>query len=161
MSLYIQSTQNSAWHIVSTEEIFSSVASSSSRPHELQHTRPPCPSPAPGVYSNSCPLSLWALSKRKLNFHWVMAHVSKTGWQTMAPCCLLYGLQVNKSGLYIWNGWRKSKKNNISWHMKAWEISLSMSINEHWNTDSLIVLHIVTAELSCCNRDLYGLKAIC
>ena len=25
-------------------------------PHRLQHTRPPCPSPTPGVYSNSCPL---------------------------------------------------------------------------------------------------------
>ena len=28
-------------------------------PHELQHPRPPCPSPAPRVYSNSCPLSQW------------------------------------------------------------------------------------------------------
>ena len=27
--------------------------------HELQHSRPPCPSPTPGVYSNSCPLSRW------------------------------------------------------------------------------------------------------
>ena len=25
----------------------------------MQHARPPCPSPTPGVYSNSCPLSLW------------------------------------------------------------------------------------------------------
>ena len=29
------------------------------RPHGLQHARPPCPSPTPGVYSNSCPLSQW------------------------------------------------------------------------------------------------------
>ena len=36
-----------------------SVMSDSLRPHELQHSRPPCPSPAPGVYSNSCPLSWW------------------------------------------------------------------------------------------------------
>ena len=28
-------------------------------PHELQHTRPPCPSPTPGVHSNSRPLSWW------------------------------------------------------------------------------------------------------
>ena len=28
-------------------------------PHELQHARPPCPSPTTGVYSNSCPLSWW------------------------------------------------------------------------------------------------------
>ena len=36
-----------------------SVVSDSLRPHESQHTRPPCPSPAPGVYSNSCPSSRW------------------------------------------------------------------------------------------------------
>ena len=29
------------------------------RPHGLQHTRPPCPSPAPGIYPNPCPLSRW------------------------------------------------------------------------------------------------------
>ena len=38
---------------------FSSVVSNSLRPHGLQHTRPPCPSPTPRVYSNSCPLSRW------------------------------------------------------------------------------------------------------
>ena len=36
-----------------------SVMSDSLQPHELQHTRPPCPSPTPGVYSNSCPSSRW------------------------------------------------------------------------------------------------------
>ena len=36
-----------------------SVVSDSLQPHGLQHTRPPCPSPTPGVYPNSCPLSLW------------------------------------------------------------------------------------------------------
>ena len=34
-----------------------SVVSDSLRPHESQHTRPPCPSPTPGVHSNSCPSS--------------------------------------------------------------------------------------------------------
>ena len=33
--------------------------SDSLQPHEPQHTRPPCPSPTPRVYSNSCPLSCW------------------------------------------------------------------------------------------------------
>ena len=33
--------------------------SDSLRPHGLQHTRLPCPSPTPGAYSNSCPLSWW------------------------------------------------------------------------------------------------------
>ena len=36
-----------------------SVVSSSLRPHGLQHTRPPCPSPTPEACSNSCPLSWW------------------------------------------------------------------------------------------------------
>ena len=34
-----------------------SVVSDPLRPHESQHARPPCPSPTPGVYPNSCPLS--------------------------------------------------------------------------------------------------------
>ena len=36
-----------------------SVISESLWPHGLQHTRPSCPSPTPGVYSNSCPSSRW------------------------------------------------------------------------------------------------------
>ena len=36
-----------------------SVVSDSLRPHESQHARPPCPSPTPGVHSNSCPSSWW------------------------------------------------------------------------------------------------------
>ena len=33
--------------------------SDSLQPHGLQYARPPCPSPMPGVYANSCPLSWW------------------------------------------------------------------------------------------------------
>ena len=36
-----------------------SVVSDSMQPHELQHARPPCPSPTPGVHPNSCPSSQW------------------------------------------------------------------------------------------------------
>ena len=36
-----------------------SVVSNSLWPHGLQHARPPCPSPTPGVYPNSCSLSRW------------------------------------------------------------------------------------------------------
>ena len=35
------------------------VVSDSFWPNEPQHARPPCPSPTPGAYSNSCPLSWW------------------------------------------------------------------------------------------------------
>ena len=36
-----------------------SVMSDSLQPHELQHARPPCPSPTPGIYPNSRPVSWW------------------------------------------------------------------------------------------------------
>ena len=36
-----------------------SVMSDSLQPHGMQHTRPPCPSPTPGAYSNSHPLNQW------------------------------------------------------------------------------------------------------
>ena len=36
-----------------------SVVSDSLWPHKLQHSRPPYPSPTPGVHSNSCPSSRW------------------------------------------------------------------------------------------------------
>ena len=42
---------------ISSVQFNHSVVSDSLRPHELQHTRHPCPKPTPGVYSNSCPLS--------------------------------------------------------------------------------------------------------
>ena len=45
--------------IFSSVQFSHSVVSDSLRPHESQHTRPPCPSPTPGVHSNSCPLSRW------------------------------------------------------------------------------------------------------
>ena len=48
-----------AWDKVRSVQFSRSVMSDSLRPHRLQHARPPCPSPTPGVYSNSCPLSRW------------------------------------------------------------------------------------------------------
>ena len=72
-----------------------SVLSDSLRPHGLQHTSPPCPSPTPGAYSNSCPLRQWChptissslvpfsshlhLSQHQNLFQWVSSlhHVAK------------------------------------------------------------------------------------
>ena len=44
---------------LSSVQFSRSVVSDSLRPHGLQHARPLRPSPTPGVYSNSCPLSQW------------------------------------------------------------------------------------------------------
>ena len=52
--------QTLIWSVSHSSVQFSrSVMSDSLRPHESQHTRPPCLSPSPGVHSNSCPSSWW------------------------------------------------------------------------------------------------------
>ena len=75
-----------------TQEIFIlsqfsySVASNSLRPHGLQHSRFPCPSPAPRACSDSCPLSQWChptISSSAIPF---------------SPCCYLSQCQ----GLFQW-----------------------------------------------------------
>jgi len=45
--------------IFSSVQLSRSVVSDSLWPHWLQHVKPSCPLPTPGVYSNSCPLSQW------------------------------------------------------------------------------------------------------
>ena len=45
--------------VFSSVQFSHSVVSDSLRPHESQHTRPPCPSPTPGVHSDSRPSSPW------------------------------------------------------------------------------------------------------
>ena len=40
------------FHVLSSVQFSRSVVSNSLRPHESQHTRPPCPSPTPGFHSN-------------------------------------------------------------------------------------------------------------
>ena len=50
---------NSEVKSISSVQFSHSVVSNSLRPHEPQHARPPCPSPTPGVHSDSCPSSQW------------------------------------------------------------------------------------------------------
>ena len=45
--------------LCSSVQFSHSVMSNSLRPLGLQHARPPCPSPTPGVHPNPCPLSRW------------------------------------------------------------------------------------------------------
>ena len=45
--------------LLSSVQFSRSVVSETLRPCESQHTRPPCPSPTPGVHPNSCALSRW------------------------------------------------------------------------------------------------------
>ena len=51
--------------------------------HRLQHARPPCPSPSPGVYPNSCPLSRWChptISSSAVPFSSHLQSFPASGW---------------------------------------------------------------------------------
>ena len=57
--------------------------SNSLRPHESQHARPPCPSPTPGVYPNSCPSNQWchpAISSSVVPFSSCPQHLPASGF---------------------------------------------------------------------------------
>ena len=56
--------------ISSSVQFSRSVVSDSLPPHELQHARPPCPSPIPRVHPNPCPSSQWFL----LSIWWVCGY---------------------------------------------------------------------------------------
>ena len=70
------------------------VVSNSLRPHELQHARPPCPSPTPGVYSDSCPSSQWC---HPANSSSVIPFFS-------SPQSLPASGSLSKSKLFAWGG---------------------------------------------------------
>ena len=93
--------------------------SDSLRPHESQHSRPPCPSPTPGVYSNSCPSSQWchpAISSSVVPFSFCpqslpasvsfpMSQLFAWGSQTTGVSALASVLPMNTQGWSLgWTG---------------------------------------------------------
>ena len=89
-----------------------SVVSDSLWPHELQHTRPPCPSPTPRVHPNSCPLSQWchpAISSSVVPFSscpqplpasgsFPMSQLFPSGGQSIGVSALASVLPMNTQG---------------------------------------------------------------
>jgi len=70
--LHLKYMMNICLYLFSSVQFSRSVVSDSLRPHEPQHARPPCPSPTPGVHSDSRPSSQWchpAISCEELT-HW-------------------------------------------------------------------------------------------
>ena len=98
-----------------------SVVSNSLLPHELQHARPPCPSPTPRVHSNSCPSSRWyhpAISSSVVPFssspnpsqHQVsfpMSQLFSSDGQSIGVSALASVLPMNTQGWSPseWTGW--------------------------------------------------------
>ena len=79
-----------------------SLVSDSLRPHELQHARPPCPSPAPWVRPNSRPLSQWchpAISSSVIPFSSCPQSLPASGSSPMSQLCAWGGQSTGVSAL--------------------------------------------------------------
>ena len=106
-----------------------SVMSDSLRPHELQHTRPPCPSPIPGVHPNPCPLSRWchpAISSSVIPFSscpkslpasesFLMSQLLALGGQSTGVSTLAKFLPKNIQDWSLeWTGWISLQSKGLS-----------------------------------------------
>ena len=107
-----------------------SIVSDSLRPHESQHTRPPCPSPTPGVHSDLRPLSLWchpAISSSVVPFSscpqslpasgsFPMSQLFAWGGPSAGVSALASFLSKNTQGWspLEWTGWISLKSKGLS-----------------------------------------------
>ena len=75
--------------------------SDSLRTHESQHAKPPCPSPTPGVYPNSCPSSQWchpAISSSVIPFSSCPQSLQALGSFPMSQLFMSGGQSIGVSG---------------------------------------------------------------
>ena len=106
-----------------------SVGSDSLRHHEPQHTRPPCPSPTPGVYPNSWLLSQWChptISSSVVPFFscpqsfpasgcFQMSQLFASGGQSTGVSASTTVLPMNTQNLSLgWTGWMSLQSKGFS-----------------------------------------------
>ena len=117
-------------HWLSAIQFSRSVVSDSLWRHELQHTRPPCPSPSPGVHSNSRPSSRWchpAISSSVVLFSscpqslptsesFPMSQLFAWGTQSIGVSALASILPKNTQdwSLLEWSGWISLQSKGLS-----------------------------------------------
>ena len=149
----------------SVSQFSRSVMSNSLRPHESQHARPPCPSPTPGVHSNSCPSSQWchqAISSSVVPFSscpqslpasgsFPMSQLFAWGGQSIGVSTSASVLPMNTQDWIPlgWTGWISSQSKGLSrvFNIQFKSInSLALSflhsptltsIHDHWKNYSL------------------------
>ena len=126
-----------------------SVVSDSLQPHVLQHTRPPCPSPTPGVHSNSCPSSRWcdpAISSSAIPFSYCLQSFPASGSFQMSQLFTSGGRSIGVSALTSvlpmntqdwsplgWTGWISLQEGSLEGTLE--------SLLQHCNSKASILLH--------------------
>ena len=110
-------------------------------PHESQHARPPCPSPTPGVHSNSCPSSRWrhpAISSSVVSFSscsqslpasesFPMSQLFAWGGQSIGVSALTSVLPMNTQDWspFVWTGWISLQSKGL------WRIFSNTTVQKH------------------------------
>ena len=129
--------------------------SDSLRPHESQDTRPPCPSPTPRVYSNSCPSSRWchpAISSSVVPFpscpqslpasgSFPMSQLFTWGGQRIGVSSSAPVLPMNTQGWSPlgWTGWIFLQSNHF----------MANRCLNNGNSDRLFLVSKITADGDC------------
>ena len=97
-------------------------------PHGLQHARPPCPSPTPGVYSNSCQLSRWChptisysvvpfsfcLQSFPASESFPMSQFFASGGQSMGASASVLPMNIQGWFPLGWTGWISLQSKGLS-----------------------------------------------
>ena len=120
----------SSYTVFSSVQFSRSVVSDSLRPHESQHTRPPCPSPTPRAHSDSHPSSQWwhpAISSSVVPFSscpqflptsesFTMSQLFTWGGQSTGVSALVSSLPKKSQGWLPseWTGWISLKSKGLS-----------------------------------------------
>ena len=123
MVVFLQNT-NAAYYcrksiMLSSVQFSHSVLSGSLQPHELQHDRPPCPSPSPRVYSNSCPSSRWchpAISFSVIHFSSCPQTLPGSGSFPMSQFFVWGGQSIGVSSASV------LPMNNQDWSPSGWMV---------------------------------------
>ena len=127
LDLLLKEKESRFW---SVGQFSPSVVSDSLRPHGLQHTRPPCSSPTPRVYSNSCPLSWWChpiisssvipfsshLQSFPESWSFQMSQFFASGGQSIGVSASASVLPMNIQGWFPlgWTGWISLQSKGLS-----------------------------------------------
>ena len=101
-----------------------SVVSDSLQPHASQHTGPPCPSPTPRVYPNSCPSSQWChpdISSSVIPFSSCPQSLPASGSFPMSQLFTWGGQSIRVSALAS-----VLPKNTQDWSPLGWTVSISL-----------------------------------
>ena len=142
---------------------FSSVAQSLSdslRSHEIQHARPPCPSPTPGVHPGSCPSSQWchpAISSSVVPFSscpqsltasesFPMSQLVAWGGQSTGASALASFLPQTSQGWSPseWTGWISLQSKGLSIDVIPRSIWLLLRIWSKYITNSKVHFKIIS-----------------